>query len=73
MVVLPKTTRDIGEHLSQLPTQDKKITGNFFKILQNVQFLALQKNLLLQGDDNSNNNFLQILKQRGIEDSRIAQ
>ena len=43
MVVLPKTTRDIGEHLSQLHTQEKKDNRQIFlKILQNVQFLALQ-------------------------------
>ena len=39
MVVLPKTTRDIGEHLSQLHTQEKKDNRQIFlKILQNVQF-----------------------------------
>ena len=73
MVVLPKTTRDIGEHLSQLRTQEKKDNRQIFlKILQTVQFLALQ-NLPLQGDDDSNSNFLQILKLRGMDDSRIVQ
>ena len=37
-----------------------------------MQFLALQ-NLPLQGDDDSNSNFPQILKLRGIDDSRIVQ
>ena len=37
-----------------------------------MQFLALQ-NLPLRVDDDSNSNFLQILKLRGIDDSRIVQ
>ena len=58
MVVLPKTTRDIGEQLSQLHTQEKKDNRQIFlKILQNVQFLALQ-NLALRSDDDSSSNFL---------------
>ena len=73
MVVLPKTTRDIGEHLSQLHAQEKKDSRQIFlKILQNIKFLALQ-NLPLQGDDDSNSNFIHLIKLRGLDDSRIAQ
>ena len=57
IVVLPKTTKVIGEHLSQLHTEEKKITGKFFQDSSKCAISSSTK-FTLQGDDDSNSNFL---------------
>ena len=74
MVSLPVTTRDIGEMLSQQHAKEKE--GNrkvLLKILANVKFLARQ-GLAFRGDGNeSDGNFLQLLKLRAEEDPSISE
>ena len=72
MIVLPATTRDIGESCSTAHAH-QKIENRliFLKILQNICFLGRQ-GLALRGHDDSESNFVQLLKLRGCDDQRIA-
>ena len=74
MIVRPRTTRDIGEQLSEIHSCDKKDNRQLLlKILQNIRFLARQ-NIALRGDsDESESNFVQVLKLRVEDDSRVQQ
>ena len=73
MIVRPQTTRDIGEQLSEIHSRDKRDNRLLLKILQNIRFLACQ-NIALRGDNKeSESNFVQVLKLRGKDDSRVQQ
>ena len=63
MITIPATTRDIGEQLSQIHSQEKATNRRMFlKILSSIRYLARQ-GLALRGDgDEHNGNFLQLLK-----------
>lgn len=71
-VTLPKETKDVGELLSQAHAAEKKQNREcLLKILSNIRFLARQ-GLALRGDgDESDSNFVQILKLRGEDDSKL--
>ena len=62
----------IGESLSQTHAKEKKQNRQYLlKVLQNVRFIARQ-GLPLQGDGiEENSNFIQLLKLRAEDDSRI--
>lgn len=65
--------KDIGESLSQQRMKEKmERRESFLKILLNSRFLARQ-GLALRGcqGDESNSNFIQLLKLRGEDDRRI--
>ena len=72
LYILPRTTKDIGESLSQTHAKEKKQNRQYLlKVLQNVRFIARQ-GLPLQGDGiEENSNFIQLLKLRAEDDSRI--
>ena len=71
-VTLPATVRDIGEASSLQHAQDKLERRQcFLKLLSNVRFLAKQ-GLPLRGDgDELDSNYMQLLKLRGEDDSRV--
>ena len=71
-VIVPATTRDIGDSLStQTADQKRERRQCFLKILSNVKFLARQ-GLPLRGDgDETDSNFVQLLKLRAEDDSRV--
>ena len=73
-VKLPKETKDIGDMLSQAHADDKKDNRQcLLKILANIRFLARQ-GLALRGDgDESDSNFIQIIKLRGEDDSKLLE
>jgi len=72
LYILPRTTKDIGESLSQTHVKEKKQNRQYLlKVLQNVRVIARQ-GLPLQGDGiEENSNFIQLLKLRAEDDSRI--
>ena len=69
MITIPATTRDIGEQLSQIHSQEKATNRRMFlKILSSIRYLARQ-GLALRGDgDEHDGNFLQLLKLKGEDD-----
>ena len=69
---LPRTTGDIGEQLSSAYTEEKlRNRAYLLKVFQTIQFLARQ-GLALRGDQNdSESNFLQLMKLRGVDDDNI--
>ena len=71
-VTLPATTRDVGESLSSQLAKDRLERRQcFLKLLSNVRFLARQA-LPLRGDgDESDSNYMQLLKLRGEDDARV--
>ena len=71
-ITLPATTRDVGEMLSAAHARDRLERRQcFLKPLSNVRFLARQA-LPLRGDgDESDSNFMQLLKLRGEDDARV--
>ena len=73
-VTIPSTHRDIGECLSAQHAREKLERRQcFLKLLSNVRFLARQA-LPLRGDgDESDSNYIQLLKLRGEDDPRIFQ
>ena len=73
MLVLPKTTRDIGEMLSAAHASEKKDNRQLLlKILQNLRFLARQS-IAIRGDGNEvDSNFIQLFKLRGEDDQRVS-
>jgi len=64
---------DVGEVVSTNHARNKKDSRQcLLKILSNVVFLA-QQGLAFRGDgDESNSNFIQLLKLRGLDDPRIS-
>ena len=72
-VTLPKETKDVGEMLSQEYADEKKENREcLLKILSNIRFLARQ-GMALRGDGNeSNSNFVQMMKLHGEDDSKLV-
>ena len=76
--MLPRTMCDIGEQLSSAHTEEKlQNRAYLLKVFQTIQFLARQS-LALWGDQNdSESNFIQLMKLHGADDDsetfRIAQ
>ena len=73
LYTLPRTTKDIGETLSESYANEKKKNREYLlKILQNVRFLARQ--LLAIRDDGSeeNSNFVQLLRLRAEDDDAFV-
>ena len=71
---LPRTCGDIGEKLSKQHADEKSDNRDCLrKILSSIRFLARQ-GISLRGDgDESDGNYIQILKVRGEDDSRILE
>ena len=71
---LPRTCGDIGEKLSKQHADEKSDNRNCLrKILSSIRFLARQ-GISLRGDgDESDGNYIQILKVRGGDDSHILE
>ncbi len=64
-ITLPATTKDIGENLSSQLAKDRLERRQFLKkLLSNVRFLARQALPLRGGGDESNSNYMQLLKLR---------
>ena len=62
MIVLPKTTRDIGETLSSAHMKKKEESRKVLvKIIQNIKFLSRQ-GIALRGHDDAESNFTQHFK-----------
>lgn len=74
IVTIPKSMGDVQEMLSAQCAKDKlERRQHLMKILENIKFLARQ-GLPLRGDgDECDSNFIQLLKLRAIDDSRILQ
>ena len=73
MVTLPATTADIAESLSVQHNQEKLERHQYFlKVLSNIRFLARQGLPLRGHGDESDSNFIQLMKLWGQDDSRIA-
>ena len=72
LYILPTTTKDIGESLNVAHRKEKQMNREYFlKVLQNIRFLARQ-GIALRGDGNEDDsNFIQLLKLRASDDSRI--
>ena len=73
LISLPSTTKDIGVSLSQQHMKEKMERRQcFLKFLSNSRFPARQ-GLAFRGcqGDESNSNFIQLLKLRGEDDRRI--
>lgn len=71
MIVLPATTRDIGESCSAAHAiQKSENRSMLLKILQNVRFLGRQ-GLALRGHDDSESNFVQLMNLRACDDPKI--
>ena len=72
MIVLPATTCDIGEACSATHAHQKSENRTMLlKILQNIHFLGRQ-GLALRGHDDTESNFVQLLKLRGCDDPKIT-
>ena len=71
---MPRTCGDIGEILSTKHAEEKSENRDCLKkILSSIQFLARQ-GLSFRGDgDESDGNYIQILKFRGEDDSRMIE
>ena len=74
VVDIPVLYPDVGEMISTGHAKEKRDSRQcLLKILSNVAFLARQ-GLAFRGDgDESNSNFLQLLKLRGLDDPRIPE
>lgn len=72
MEVLPRTTHNVGEQLSQIYATNKRINRSILlKILQNVMYLARQS-IAFRGDgDEADSNFIQLLHLRACDDPRV--
>lgn len=73
-VTLPKSTKDIGETLSERHANEKSENRRcLLKIISNIRFLARQ-GLPLRGDGNENDsNFIQLMKIRGEDDTKLLE
>ena len=72
MLVLPRSTRDIGEspssaHLRSIAEARRVL----LKILQNVKFLGRQ-GLAFRGHDDSESNFMQLFKLRELDNPVLS-
>ena len=73
MVTLPSTKRDVAESLLTQHQREKLERRKcFLKVLSNIKFLARQGLPLRGHGDESDSNFLQLLKLQGEDDARIA-
>ena len=74
MVTLPSSTKNVAESLSTQVTREKLERRQcFLKVLSNVRFLARQGLPFRgHGDHESDSNFLQLMKLRSEDDSRIV-
>lgn len=72
VVTLPKVTKDVGEMLSVSHANDKEVNRQcLLNVLSSIRFIARQ-GLALRGDgDDSESNYIQLLKLRGEDDSKI--
>ena len=70
-LILPKSTKDIGETLSECHLNEKSENCRcLLKIISSIRFLAFQ-GLLLRGDgDEDDSNFIQLMKARGEDDTK---
>ncbi len=68
----PCNYKVIGESLSSQLAKDRLERQQYFlKLLSNVRFLARQALPLRVGGDESNSNYMQLLKLHGEDDSRV--
>ena len=73
IVVLPKTTRDVGETLSTIHAREKANNRRaLLKILANIRYFGRQ-GLPLRGHDDAESNFHQLLKLQKRRDPGLAQ
>ena len=78
MVTLPSSTQNVAESLSNVLKKDKLEQRQcFLKVLSNIRYLAGQGPPLRRHGDSetqteSESNFVQLMKLRGEDDSRIA-
>ena len=72
LIVLPRSTTDIAEQMSAQHKAEKAFNRQMLLVvLQSVRFLVRQ-GLPLRGDgDESGNNFIQLLRLRGVDDGGI--
>jgi hypothetical protein len=72
ILTLPATTRDVGELLSRMHTQEKAQNRQcFLKILSNLRFLARQGCAIRGHGDETDANFHQLLKLRCEDDKTV--
>ena len=73
LVTLPSTTKDVGESLSAAHQQEKlQRRQNFLKVLSTIRYLARQGLPLRGHGDESDSNFLQLMKLRSEDDKTIT-
>ncbi len=74
MIVLPQTTKNIGELLSQQNAiQKKKNRDALLSIIKSIKFLCRQGLALRGGGDGFDGNFQQLLLMKAEEDSNLAE
>ncbi len=72
IVTLPKTTRDVGELLSDMHKKEKEIARDILSvILSTVRFLGRQ-GLALRGDDDAKSNLIQLLRLRAEDNPQLT-
>ncbi|XP_062523284.1 uncharacterized protein LOC134197946, partial [Corticium candelabrum] len=73
MIEVPSSMKNVAESLSaQLKMEKLERRQCFLKVLSNIRFLARQGLPLRgHGDHESNSNFLQLMRLRGEDDSRV--
>lgn len=72
LISIPETTRDIGEMLSSsLATKKNENRQVLLKIGKSILFLVKQEILLCGDDTEKDGNFMQLLKLRSIDHSKI--
>lgn len=72
VITLPRVTCDVGELLSQAHAVEKEENRRCLrKILSNIRFLARQACALRGDHDESDSNFVQLLKLRGEDDPKL--
>ena len=72
VIVIPSTCSDVGEMFSREHAQEKGENRQcLLRILSNIRFLSRQA-LAFRGDgDETDSNFMQLLKLRGLDNPRI--
>ena len=74
MIILPKTTCDVGEIVSStLAIQERTNREYLLKVAQNVRFLARQGIPLCGDGDEADSNFMHLLHLRWADDSQVLQ
>ena len=72
MIILPKTTSDVGELLSSSHKSEKQEARDILKIIiSSVRFLARQ-GLALRGHDEANSNLVQLLRLRAEDNPLLG-